>query len=275
MADLNDFVTQPAPATPSAEPTPAPAIQGAPTPQVAPVNPTAPAQAPATGVPEGYVPSYRLREIREQAELRAQAREAEIRAQYEARVNEWEQKARALAGFGPQPDPKVETIKSQFAELFPGLAKLDDKKVEALLQMAEKMGDVEAQTDHYWRTYGTQSINRLFAAAEADLGQPLTDEAKGVLQANFVGYLNSDPRVADVYASDPTFAERYWKAFSSQFIDPVRRSSNVSAQTRASVPLPQDSRGGAPITAPAAKPANLDERVNLAWTAYNQGKRGQ
>lgn len=273
-ADFDPNVSQPTPATPSVEPTPAPAIQGAPTPTGTPASPAVPAQAPATGVPDGYVPSYRLRETREAVIRDAQRLIQEREAEYQRQVEEWRTKAQALAGFGPKPDPEVETVKSQFAKLYPGLAKLDDNKVEALLQLLDRSGDLEAQTDFYWRNYGMQSIGRLFEAAEADLGQPLTDDAKAALQAHFTGYLNANPRLQEVYASDPQFAVKYWKAFSANFIDPVRRISQAGAQTRAQAPIPQDNRGGVPVTTPAAKPANLEDRVGLAWETYNRTKRG-
>lgn len=273
MSDFDPNVSQPTPATPSVDSTPAPAIQGAPTPSGTPGSPAVPAQAPATGVPEGYVPSYRLRETREAAQREYQRAIAERDAAYQREVAEWRQKAQALAGFGPQPDPEVETVKSQFAKLFPGLARLDESKVDAILQLLDRAGDLEAQTDHYWRSYASSAVSRLFSVAEQDLGQALTDEAKATLQAQFTGYIQSDPRLINMYASDPTFVERYWKAFSSNFIDPVRRISAAGAQTRAQAPLPQDGRGGIPATAPAVKPQGLEDRVNLAWETYNRTKR--
>lgn len=275
MSDFVDpNVSQPTPATPSVDSTPAPAIQGAPTPTGTPANPVVPTQAPATGVPDGYVPSYRLRETREAAVREAQRIIQDREAAYQRELNEWRTKAQALAGFGPQPDPEVETVKSQFAKLFPGLAKLDDQKVEAILRLIDSAGDLEAQTDHYWRSYASSAVNRLFSVAEQDLGQALTDEAKATLQAQFTGYIQSDPRLINMYASDPSFVERYWKAFSSNFIDPVRRISAAGAQTRAQAPLPQDGRGGIPATAPAVKPQGLEDRVSLAWETYNRTKRG-
>lgn len=275
MSDFVDpNVTQTTPATPSVDSTPAPAIQGAPTPSGTPGPSAVPAQAPATGVPDGYVPSYRLRETREQAMREAQRLIQQREAEYQRQVEEWRTKAQALAGFGPQPDPEVETVKSQFAKLFPGLARLDDTKVEALLRLIDQAGDLEAQTDHYWRSYASSAVNRLFSVAEQDMGQPLSDEAKQTLQAQFTGYIQSDPRLINMYASDPTFVERYWKAFSANFIEPVRRISSAGAQTRAQAPIPQDTRGGVPATAPPARPASMEDRVGLAWETYNRTKRG-
>lgn len=279
--DFDSTSTQPsAPATPTAVDTPSSATMSTPVAQpttnAAPATPPAPgsSQAPATGAPgEGWVPSWRLREQRENVLREARGFLEQKQREYEAREAELNKKIQALAGFGPQPDPEVETIKSQFYQLFPWAKNLDENKVQALLQMAERTSDIDAQTQHYWTNYGQQNVSKLFSLAEADIGRPLTEEAKAHLHEQFVAFVKSSEQRTNAYASDPSFVESYWKALSSNFIDPVRRVSAASAQDRAGLPVPQDTPAAAPRMGLPEKHGNLDDRVARSWTAYQQSKR--
>ncbi len=281
MSDFDQSFTQPsAPATPTAVDTPAPAITGQTAPQGATIPATAtggqPGTSPATtgGAPgEGWVPSYRLREQREALERQVAERERNIQANYEARIREAEQKIRALAGFEPPANPEVETVKNQFAQLFPALAKLtDDKKVEALLQLVEQSQDYEQQTNHYWQSFAQQRVGQLYQLAEQDIGQQLSEAARGRLHASFRSYVESSPEAMQAYTSDPQFVSNFWKAWSSDFIEPVRRVSAASAQTRAGMPIPQDTPG-VPRTSGPANPQGIDERLNAGWAQYINTRR--
>lgn len=260
--------TTPADATVSA-PATVPATSGTPAPQQA--TPAVTSQPSATGgVPEGYVPSFRIRETREAAQREAAsqfaAREAEIRAE----IDQWKSKAQALAGFAPQPDPTVQTVKSQFASLYPGLAKIEEKAAQ-LDQLLERANDLESQNNHYWQSYGRQTMDRLFEKASESLGAPLNDEAKRALHSSFTGFVQSSPELMERYANDPTLIEDFWKAFTSSFIDPARRvaTAGVVGRAAAGATLPQDTPGGVPRATPAPQPQNLDERASAAWQLYS------
>jgi len=241
-----------------------------------PVATTQATQAPATsGAPgDGWVPSYRVRETREaalrEAETRFSAREAEFNRQLE----QYQNQLRALVGVQPPQDPQLDQVKQQFGGIYPGLAKLEEKaaQLEALL---ERAGDIESQTNHYWQTYGRQTMDNLFKAAEASLGSPLSDEGKRALHSSFVGFVQSSPELTQRYASDPTIVEDFWKAFSTSLIDPVRRNAGAQVATRAAAvqSLPQDTPGGTPHAQGAPKPANLDERVAMGWAQYQNNAR--
>ncbi len=279
MSEFDPNVAQgTAPATSTAVETSIPTTQGTPvSPQTTNVAPgTSPvpgsAQAPATGAPDGWVPSYRLRETRDAVMREARGFFEQKQREFEQREKDYQTKIQALAGFGPQPDPEVEGVRDQFGRLYPGLSKLEER-AEAIFQLLERSGDVEAQTKHYWASYGNNAIGQLFEAAEADLGQPMSDEGKRALYSSFVGYIKSSPELENVYASNPNFAREYWKAFSSNFIDPVRRVSAATAQGRSTIPVAQDTPAAAPRVGIPEKPANLEDRVNRSWTAYQQGKR--
>lgn len=266
MSDVN--VT--ASAEPTATPTvsaPAPATQGTPAPAAV-ATPTAAPQAPATGAPEGYVPSYRLRETREQIERQYQQQWSQREAELNARYTEMERKLQALAGVTPPANPEVETIKQQFGGIYPGLSKMEEK-AEKLMELLDRAGDLESQTNHYWMEYGRQRMDQLFKHAGDALGIPLTDEGKRVLHAAFTGFVQSSPELGQRYATDPTLVDEFWNAFSSSLIGPARREAATAVVARAGSPaLPQDTPGGAPRATPAPQHGNLDERAAAGWAQY-------
>lgn len=252
----------PAPdATPNATPS-APAAATPATPQVAPAAP------PTAGAPEAMVPSYRLRETREaalrEAQTRFEAQAAEIRAEAER----YKAQIQALVGVTPPANPEVEAVRSQFSKLYPGLAKMEERAAD-LERLIERGGDLEAQTQHYWQSYGRQTMDRLFTHASEALGGPLTEEGKRQLHASFTGFVSSSPELTARYASDPSIVEDFWQQFTSSFIDPVRRAASANVAGRVPGALPQDSPSGAPQRSATPRFASLDERVAAGWEQLN------
>lgn len=269
MADENVSGT-PAEATPSA-PAPAAATPAAPAAPSAPATPSATPQTPATGAApgEGWVPSYRLREAREAAERAAQTQFGQKEQQYQQELQRIQQQLHALVGVQPPADPQVAAVRDQFGQLYPGLAKLEERAND-LMGLIERAGDLESQNSHYWQSYGKQTMDSLFKHAAETVGAPLTDDAKRVLHSSFVGFVQSSPELTARYANDPSIVEDFWKVFSSSFIDPSRRAATAPALSRAQIATPQDTPGGAPRATPAPQPANLDERAASAWALYQQ-----
>lgn len=254
-------------------PAPAAATPAAPAAPVAAATPQATPQVPATGAPEGYVPSYRLRETREAAAREAQQTYA---AQIEAARRETEQyrnQLHALVGVQPPANPEEAAVRGQFGQLYPGLSKIEER-AQQIMELLDRAGDLESQTSHYWKTYGQQTMDRLFNSAQATIGSPLSDDAKRVLHSSFVGFVQSSPELTERYANDPTIVEDFWKAFSSNFIDPSRRAATATVAGRAVTALPQDTPGGAPVVSQGPKPANLDERAANAWALYQHNHKG-
>lgn len=251
------------PATP-AEATPsAPAVSVPATPQTA-----APVAAtPAT--PEAMVPSYRIRETREAALREAQTRYESQLATQRAETERYQAQLRALVGVTPPANPEVEAVREQFAKLYPGLAKMEAKAAE-MEQLLERGGDLEAQNNHYWQSYGRQTMDRLFSSAETALGGALTDEGKRQLHASFTGFVGSSPELTQRYASDPTIVDDFMKQFTSNFIEPVRRAASAGVVARVPGALPQDSPSGSPQRAASPAFQSLDERVAAGWAKLNQ-----
>lgn len=260
----------PAAATPSAPAQPV-ATPQAPAQQFA--TPAAP-QAPATGAPE-VEPSWlrgRLQETRQAAIRQANEHFAQREAAIRAESERYKAMVQQLAGFSPQnQNPEVDAIREQFSKIYPGLSKMEAQaaQLEALL---ERAGDMESQNEHYWQSYGRQSVDRLFTKASEAIGAPLSEEAKRFLHSSFVGYVQSSPEIAERYASDPTVVDDYLRIFSSSVIDPSRRQASATVAGRAPHGLPQDSPAGAPMVQGAPKLQNLDERAAAGWAAYQAGK---
>ena len=263
------------PATGGDTPAPAPAAAtpAAPAPAGTPQASPTPATDGAPGA--GWVPSYRIRETREAALRESQSQWAQREQAYQEQLNRVQSQLHALVGVQPSNrNPETDAIRQQFSQLFPGLAKMEERAAD-LERVLARAGDLETQTEHYWQSYGRQSMDRLFSHAQETLGSALTDEGKRALHASFVGFVQSSPELTERYANDPTLVEDFWKAFSSTFIDPARRSATVSAVARAPQGIPQDAPSGAPRATPAPKPADMDERVGQAWLQYQQTARNQ
>lgn len=269
MSDV--LSSTPAEATPSA-PAPAAATPAAPA-AVATATPSATPQAPATGAPgEGWVPSYRIRESREAAIREANESFAQREATIRAEADRYKQQLHSLVGVQPPPNPETMAVRTQFGQLYPGLAKLEER-ADQLAQLIERSGDLEAQTEHYWQTYGRQTMDRLFTQAQSSLGAPLTDEAKRALHSSFVGFVQSSPELSNRYSSDPTIVDDFWKAFTSSFIDPARRTAAATVVGRANTALPQDTPAGLPRTSTPVQHQNIDERASTAWAMYQQNAK--
>lgn len=272
MSDFNGGLSdQSTPTGGDTSVTPAPAIPGA----IA--QPATPGQAPtgatpSPAIPEGYVPSYRLREAREAAVRQANAEFAQREAGIRAEAERYKQQLHQLVGATPPGDPQVDEVRKQFATLYPGLAKMEEK-AQQLQELLERQGDSEAQVGHYWQTYGRQTMDRLFThASEAMGGAPLPEGAKRMLHNAFTGFVQSSPELTARYAEDPTLVDDFWREFSSGFIDPARRASNAQVAGRVTPPLPQDSPGGQVRTTPVPAGQNLDDRAQTGWARFNQFK---
>lgn len=270
MADESVVSSTPAEATPSAPAaTPTPV---APAPVAA--TPATPTPSPATpGAPEGWVPSYRLREAREAAERSAREASAKEIAAVRAELERYQGQIRALTGQQPPQNPEIEQVRTQFGSLYPGLARMEQRAAE-LEALLERAGDIESQTNHYWQSYGRQSMDNLFKLAESSLGVPLTEEGKRQLHSSFTGFVSSSPELTARYANDPTIVEDFWKAFNSSFVEPARRVASASTVARATTSLPQDTPSGAVRTSAPVQLKSLDERANAAWQIF-QDKKGQ
>ena len=272
MSDFaSDLTNTPTPATgapaePAATPTPVPAV-------VATATPLATPQAPAIGAPP-VEPSWlkgRLDETRSttmrQAEQYYAQQMAQREAAYKAQLDQVQTQLRALVGVTPPANPEIDAVRQQFGQLYPGLSRIEERANE-IMEVLERAGDLESQTNHYWTAHGRNTINRLFEKASESLGAPLTEDGRRQLHSAFSGYVASSPELTDRYANDPTLVDDFWKAFTSSFVEPVRRASSAAVIDRTRTPLPANAPSGSPTIQQAPKPDGLDQRAAQGWAMY-------
>lgn len=263
-------------------PTPAPAPSPSPaTPDhnaAAPATPNANAPAATPQVPNGYVPSYRIRETREAAMREATAQWQQREAAYQAQMDAIRRQLHAVIGVQPQSEEEqqVAQIQAQFKKVFPELAQLAEKAKD-LQGLLERSGEFQHAVQHQYQAYGRQAMDRLFGLATKSLGHDLSDTAKQRLHASFVGYLQSDPQLLERYAVDQTIVDEFWNDFENGFIGPVRRAQSAGVQQAIEnrPPTPRDTPAGIPNVQRPAKPKDLDESVSQAWAAFNAAKQGR
>lgn len=272
-------------------PAPSPAGSDISAPSPSPATPdhnAAPSATPIGGapaakpqVPDGYVPSYRIRETREQYERQVQAAQqqwAQREAQYRSEMDAIRKQLHAVIGVQPvnEEQQQIQAIQEQFKKVFPDLAALNEraKDVQALL---ERSGEFQNVVQYQYQAHGRQALNRLFDMAKTSLGHELSDAAKQRLGTSFVGHLQSDPALLERFGYDPTVVEEFWNDFENNFIGPVRRSQVADVQRAIDTrpPVPRDTPAPiAPIPGPP-KAKDLDESTNRAWAAFNAAKQGR
>jgi len=244
------------------QPAPSPAIQGTPA-----ASPTTQQQ------PEPSWLRGRLQETREAAVRAAQTQWEQERRIMQAQFEAQQAQLHALVGVSPQEDPEVSAVRSQFQRLYPGLAQLE-QRAKDVLGVVERSGDIDSQTKHYWSNYGRQTMDRLYDMAGKSLGSPIGDDAKRALHAAFSGYIASSPEATNRYMQDPALVEEFWSQFETNFIGPVRRTTNATVQSNVqNRNLPQDTPSGAPqVGVNPVKPVDLDERTAMAWASYSANR---
>lgn len=266
---LDDFTpgVDPAASTPS---TSDPTITGQPAQPAA--TPSAPVAQPQ--VPEGYVPSHRIRETREAAIRQAQSEWGPREQAYQQQLDAMKRQLHAVLGVTPQEDPEISAVKAQFQRLYPGLNDLE-QRAKDIMGLVDRSGDLDSQNQHYWTSYGRQTLDRLYSKANDALGGSLNAQGKQALHAAFSGWVASSPELTQRYTSDPTLVDEFFQMWSSSFIEPARRSAAATVQTQTNPAqrfIPQDAPSGAPQMTQAPRPSNLDERAAAAWSQYNAPK---
>lgn len=275
MSDPN--IQQPV-STPSAGDTavqtPAAATPAVPAAQ-SPAIPTTPTATPTTQVPPqqpnpNVVPSYRLREQRDQYEARIQ----QLQTQNQSEIDRLQKQIQALAGVTPQNQSQADVIREQLYQVVPDLKELLEMR-EQLKEVTAQREDFVQQSRHYWESYNRSQMDRLYKTFGDSYGQPLSDAQKSYLKAAFIGWASNDPELASRYQTDPSLVDEFAKEFSSSFVEPARRIATTQNVQRTTPALPQDTpSGNVRVTQPIDPPKDLDDRVSRAWQAFDTIKKG-
>jgi hypothetical protein len=215
-----------------------------------------------------WVPPHRLREQSSKFEQQL----AQERARYQAETEALNKKLQILAGVTPPANPELESVKSQFKQVFPELSELGSQ-AEAIKELIALKDELRQSMQHQWQTHNRNAMDRLFSLAGTTYGGPLNDDAKRSLGSAFVGYLQSNPDVYERYQQDPSVVEEFWTAFTERFISPIQRSQAVATANRIPGAIPQDPvSNGLPVSQ-APKPATQDERLGQALEHYKSKLR--
>ena len=259
----------------------APAIPTAPETAAAPATPTAPpAPAPTPQGGEAMVPSYRLRETRDQA-LRqaAQWAQAEVQKQVAAQTQTYQKQLQALTGMAPQENDEDKAIREKLSQYYPVLGQLTPEKLaqlEKAAQMLEQRGQqwdqtmraTQAQNQHYWNDYSSRALTRLHGLAEQQMGQ-LSDQQRNFLDQSFFGYVTSNPQVMNKLAQNIGVVDEFWSGMASGVLSPAQRQQAAAVEAATSAPAgPQDAPSGAVAAGAPAKPTTADDAAKAAWTSY-------
>jgi hypothetical protein len=172
-------------------------------------------------------------------------------------------------------DPQSEGVKRDFFGLFPQvktLFELLEQKPDLLKQLQETV-DMAPQFKHEsaqrWTAHGASALRLMHSEGAKVVGAPLTLPAQRWHEAAFIAYLESDPDKGQRYMDGDLEAlvREYWQEVNTSMLDPVRRRSVVSAQTRADriSRVPSSGPGGAPLGKGAAKPKTEDDLHEAAW----------
>lgn len=252
------------PATPAAPVTPSAAT---PAPSATPATPATPS-TPAEDR-SNWVPPYRLREVSTKAEQQL----AQLRATAEAEKAALQRQLQALTGVLPPQNPEIDQVRNQFKEVFPDHDWVGSQRaqIEELLSLKEEL---KAAMQYQWASHNRSAINSLYTDAEKTYGQPLNEDAKHQLGAQFIGYLQANPEEYEVYKTDPTqVTGRFWKGFTDRFISPIQRQNTVNTLNRIPGAIPQDTPSGSvPVSSPL-KPQTQDERLAAALATYKQNQK--
>lgn len=255
---------------PAAAPTPAAFAPAVATPQ--------PSLAPAQGAPSpedrhDWIPPHRWRE-REAAVKQAQADWAQREAAYQARMDQIQNQLHALVGVQPPQNPEVDAVRQQFGQLYPTLAKLEERG-EDLMGLISEAENLKAGNQFLWDRHGAQTMDRVVEKTQAATGRPVSREMREQLHSLFLGYVQRDPERVDRYVKDPTLVDDFVKYVMSNLIDPFRMQASAAVANRAATVtnLPQDAPSGALPTSTPQQKMDLDDRAAAGWAVYQQNKR--
>jgi len=208
-----------------------------------------------TGKPTGFtytedrskwIPPHRLGEEttkRTAAEKRIQ--------ELESAYQQEQRRVQALAGVSPQdPDAaELEEIRERFKQLRPDLAKLDEKSIDRLLQMAERFDEVEGSVQANWDAHGKRSFKTVTDKVEEAIGGELTQRQRVRLNDALVLTLYNDPQLKQRYDSgDQTLLDEFAKEWVEDWFEPARRKALANEVDRTGRKVPNGRGTGVTTT---------------------------
>lgn len=180
-----------------------------------------------------WIPPHRLTE-ESGKRTKLETEMTSLRAQYE----QAQKRIQALAGVAPksEDEAEIEQVRDAFRRVRPDLAKLDDAKIDRLLQLADRAEALEQSATHYWETHGRGMLAKVEAAIAKEIGGDLNDEQKEELAMLYTLRAEKDPEFLKRHnAGDEKLVEEVAARFTKNWVEPVRRrttSLELSRQRR-------------------------------------------
>lgn len=265
-----------------------PAAPAAPAAATPPVSPAAPAPQPGSGQPSAApaaqphapAPGFTYKEDRSNWVPSHVVRQRTQEYEKVQRELDFERRrVAALTGvqMPTQADPESDAIRSQFAKMFPGLAKL-----EAMADKLEKAAGfdydgIQNSQTQVWQSHGNQVLQTLQEKVKAAYGgADLTPKALSRICGAFVNEIAQDDELKSRYeAGDMRIIDEFITDFTGAVLDPYKRQTTAAAAPgfQAARRLP---RGGGSSPVVGGRPATLkpsDEGFhNAAFARFNQGQ---
>lgn len=176
-----------------------------------------------------WIPPYRL----DEANRRYQA--------LEGRYRSLDDRIRILMGYDAeaQRDPRLEAVRTQFAQVFPELGPLlqNPQALARVIQLASsgQFDEMSGTTAAYWQRHAqnfSRDIVEAYAKSVGVEANSLGPRALNRIAAQLKAYIEEDrtgERQERYEMGDPTLRDEFVADLTGLFTDPVRRSTNTAA----------------------------------------------
>lgn len=227
------------------------------------------------------VPSWRLRQIREQMTQQFQGQMQQTLQQQQTQWQQQQQQAlaaqkaehdakvRAFMGLEQPADPAMEEARKKLFQIVPGLEeKLGQQQTPPIEQhpafqgIAERLNAWERVQEQGQVRFGMERRTELQRIAKESLGRDLTGEQQQLLGMQLAGLLQTNRKAQTAFLNDPNFIGDFWKLHNKHFGVPAAKAAAASKKQQATQGTgPQSKPGGSGV--PVTKPNELgvDEKL--------------
>jgi hypothetical protein len=213
---------------------------------------------------DGWVPSYRLRDVSQRAE-RAEQTLRELQQKLE------EQDRRFKTAFGiDEPDPHTQKVREDFYRLFPEYRRLE--------KLAARADDIEEILGLDLKDFKTQvntgaghfMLDILDKSMSDAYGEKVPELAKQAAYSTFIAWVGADEAAQARYGRrDPSLPVDFWKLYSSGVLEPHRTHFSEAEARRRAAAHNTVRGGGTGIIQqkerPKIKPGDLDAAADVAF----------
>lgn len=202
----------------------------------------APKPAPVAGKSDGFTERERglLNETKKERESR-QALEKQVK-ELQSNFDRERKRIKLMLADEPQSEEEQEVaaIRSQFAKVFPALAKLTDEQVQKILAATEDQGSAREVIDHTWQQHARRTVDSVVEGISEAAGE-LSPRQRQKVVSLFISTIESNPELEARYKKgDPKLIEEFVAEYVEDFVTPAKRAA-TNAEVNRFRPVP---RGG-------------------------------